>query len=277
MTDMHPEPADIAALDDDLHPAAEARRLRAHLADCQECRQVQQELQLLRQELAQMAAPEMPPDVAARIDAALAAEAATTPVGGRRFRALVSRETGRWPRLALAAVGTVVALGLGTIVVQGLNLGGTGVTDEPVTEAATDGAEDPLEHQVRELLAEADVPQYADILESGEAGALAEESERESGGPVPETTEAAEPGGSDSFGAASAPIPSCVESAIGRTEDPLAVEPERYEGNDAYLVLLPHSVDPLRVDAYVVDADCVSASPPVEGEVLAKESYPLDR
>ncbi|MFD7507812.1 anti-sigma factor family protein [Streptomyces sp. NPDC059853] len=277
MTEMHPEPADIAALDEDLHPPAEARRLREHLAGCPECAQIQQELHLLRQELTQLPAPEMPPDVAARIDAALAAEAAATPAPVSRFRALVSRETGRRSRLALAAVGTVVAVGLGTLLVQNLQPGSDASTADLATEADTaEESGDPLENQVRELLAEADVPQYAEILESADTGSVSGESDQRPDNPTPETTEAAEPDPGEEYGAVSAPLPSCVESAIGRTEVPLVAEAERYQGTDAYLVVLPHSADPLRVDAYVVDADCVSASPSVEGEVLVKESYPLD-
>ncbi|WP_369266477.1 anti-sigma factor [Streptomyces harbinensis] len=276
MTEMHPEPADIAALDEDLHPPAEARRLREHLAGCPECAQIRQELQLLRQELTQLPAPEMPPEVAARIDAALAAEAAATPARVSRFRALVSRETGRRPHLALAAVGTVVAVGLGTLLVQNLQGSDHGSTADLAIEADAAGSEDALETQVRELLAEAEVPQYAEILESADTGSVSGETDQRPGTPSPETTEAAEPDPGEEYGAVSAPLPSCVESAIGRTEDPLVAEAERYQGTDAYLVVLPHSADPLRVDAYVVDADCVSASPSVEGEVLVKESYPLD-
>ncbi|MFB4193263.1 anti-sigma factor family protein [Streptomyces carpaticus] len=276
MTEMHPEPADIAALDEDLHPPAEARRLREHLAGCRECTQIQRELQLLRQELTQLPAPEMPPEVAARIDAALAAEAAEAPARASRFRTLVSRETGRRPLLALAAVGTVVAVGLGTLLVQNLRPGDNGATADLAIEADTAGSDDALENQVRELLAEADVPQYAEILESADTGSVSGETDQRPDSPAPESTEAAEPDPGEEYGTMSAPLPSCVESAIGRTEDPLVAEAERYQGTDAYLVVLPHSADPLRVDAYVVDADCVSASPSVQGEVLVKESYPLD-
>ncbi|MFG2890321.1 hypothetical protein [Streptomyces sp. NPDC048248] len=71
-------------------------------------------------------------------------------------------------------------------------------------------------------------------------------------------------------------IPSCVRQGIGRTETPLASTQSRYEGKDAFLVVLPHPSDPSRVSAYIVSSSCISATPPAPGKVLLSHSYQRD-
>ncbi|TDC64370.1 anti-sigma factor family protein, partial [Streptomyces hainanensis] len=75
MNNNHPDPAEIAALDEDLLSVEEAAELRQHLAQCTGCAEVHADLLVLRQELRDLPVPSIPDDVAARIDAALAAEA----------------------------------------------------------------------------------------------------------------------------------------------------------------------------------------------------------
>lgn len=284
MNNTHPDPAEIAALDEDLLSEPEAEALRDHLAGCASCAEIHADLLALRQELRALPAPPIPEDVAARIDAALAAEAAA-----------VSRETEqpaptlmpvtrpRWPRMALAAVGAIVAVGLGAILTQpfiGQSTQQDGAANaEDADEDTAALATEPLEDQVRELLAETeDAPGTLSTME-GTEGDLAEPSpESATGGEEP-----SEGGAEEESGAATpqeaepvTDVPSCVEDAIGRQEAPLAAEEEDYGGVDAYLVLFRHTADPERVDAYVVDADCVSATPPASGEILVQQSYPLE-
>ncbi|WP_052847498.1 hypothetical protein [Streptomyces avicenniae] len=332
---QHPDPAEIAALDEELLPPAEEATLRAHIADCAACAETAAEFVVLRQHLRDLPLPRIPDDVATRIDAALGAlhvsretepadeshapalpsdEQPDTPgsadggaepvvrqprppavrteetdvgreVRGRRARALdrVSRPAPkRWPRFALAAAGAVLAVALGSTVLD--SLGPTthqdgGGQSEAADADAGQAADPMLEDQVRDLLAESEAAESLASPEnatepaapSGPAGAGTEGFPEAPPGSGGETT-GDEEGGLEVM----LDVPTCVEDAIGRTEVPLAAEEEDYAGTDAYLVVFPHSVDPERVDAYVVDADCVSATPPVSGEVLVRASYPRD-
>lgn len=67
-------------------------------------------------------------------------------------------------------------------------------------------------------------------------------------------------------------VPTCVTEGIDRTEAPLAATRKTYEGIDSYLVVLPHTGNQQRVDAYVVDASCVDAASDDPGEILARET-----
>ncbi|TRV76079.1 hypothetical protein FKN01_19515 [Streptomyces sp. 130] len=68
-------------------------------------------------------------------------------------------------------------------------------------------------------------------------------------------------------------VPACVEKGIGRNSPALAIERGSYEGADAFLVVLPHPTDPASVQAYVVDAACVGATPPSRGKLLMTHAY----
>ncbi|WP_413808426.1 hypothetical protein [Streptomyces sp. OE57] len=69
-------------------------------------------------------------------------------------------------------------------------------------------------------------------------------------------------------------VPSCVQSGTGRKEPALAAQQDTYDGQSAYIVVLPHPSDSSRVDAFVIDASCVSASPTTPGELLVTRTYP---
>ncbi|MEU8550665.1 hypothetical protein AB0C81_27395 [Streptomyces roseoverticillatus] len=68
--------------------------------------------------------------------------------------------------------------------------------------------------------------------------------------------------------------PLCVRQGIGRPEQALVSEPETYQGEDAYLVVLPHPGDSTLVDAFVVSATCVDAGSTTPGKVLLNETLP---
>ncbi|HEY9441328.1 MAG TPA: hypothetical protein VIS29_22325, partial [Streptomyces sp.] len=59
----------------------------------------------------------------------------------------------------------------------------------------------------------------------------------------------------------------------GRQAAALAVEEGRYHGTAAFLVVLPHATDPGRVQAYVIDAACVDATPAAKGRLLLTHAY----
>ena len=244
MSETHPEPAELAALDEDLLTPSETAALREHLTRCVACTATLQELALLRQSLPELSDPgPIPDDVVFRIDAALAAEAARP----SERPPLVSRETAgstrRYSRarLALAAAGAALAVGIGGVVLEvmgplgGSDGGGSTADSQAESDAAMRAPELPvesLEGQVRELLEDSVSPEVPEN----------EQSHTEE--PLPDTPPPTPP-----------PSPTSAPS-----EEPTEGATE----------------DPELVTAYVVDAQCVSATPPVTGEILLEESYPRE-
>ncbi|MEU2082197.1 hypothetical protein ABZ569_09940 [Streptomyces albus] len=75
--DEHPDVEEISAFGEGISPAARAPHIRSHLAECPQCAGVLASLEEIRETLGTLSGPvRMPEDVADRIDAALAAEAA---------------------------------------------------------------------------------------------------------------------------------------------------------------------------------------------------------
>jgi hypothetical protein len=254
MSNTHPEPAEIAALDAELLPPDEAAALRDHLAACADCAAILADLHALSDELNAIPSPPIPADVAARIDAALMAEAAATTVS-RETRSIPPR---RWPRMALAAAAALIAVGLGGALIRSVDLdsandagGGSASRDLAAAEAG-----DPLAEKVQRLLGGA----------ADDATALESQSDGDAQAPDEANGQQLE------LDAVS--LPSCVRTAIDRTEEPLASAEERFQGQDAYVVVLPHPGDPDRVNAYAVAADCAARRPATAGEILDQGTYP---
>ncbi|MEV0885559.1 hypothetical protein AB0J03_17185 [Streptomyces microflavus] len=75
-TAQHPEVSEISDLTEGLLTASRAAEVRRHLSECELCAEVRDSLEEIRGLLGTLPDPEpMPEDIAARIDAALAAEA----------------------------------------------------------------------------------------------------------------------------------------------------------------------------------------------------------
>src|SRR6266550_5698152 len=72
----HPDSETIAAFREVLLPARKAARIAAHLAECPRCAEVDAQFAAVTVALARTPTPPMPASLAARLDAALAAEAA---------------------------------------------------------------------------------------------------------------------------------------------------------------------------------------------------------
>ena len=72
----HPDDETIAAFREDLLPGRRAARIAAHLAECPRCAEVDAQLAAVTAALARTSTPPMPASLAARLDAALAAEIA---------------------------------------------------------------------------------------------------------------------------------------------------------------------------------------------------------
>ncbi|MEU1467117.1 hypothetical protein ABZ434_02655 [Streptomyces sp. NPDC005761] len=297
-TTQHPDVSEISDLTEGLLSSSRTADVQRHVDGCELCAAVHTSLQEIRDLLGTLPAPEpMPSDVADRIDAALAAEAATARVVPEA--ADVSRETtsseiadrpagharaatgpGRRParrrrRTAVlgAALGAAV-IGVSIFLLQNVQLS-QGSNDSTALDrgAALSKAgphafsQSTLEERVHSL------------LDSGSDAASPQDSGGEERDPSADTKSSAESTSPHSASpqsplrAPAAAVPSCVEQGIGRDNPALAVERGTYEGADAFLVVLPHPTDPTRVQAYVVDATCVGAEPAAKGKLLLTHVY----
>ncbi|WP_405549069.1 hypothetical protein OG215_17590 [Streptomyces globisporus] len=313
-TAQHPEVSEISDLTEGLLAPSRTAEVQQHLAQCDLCSEIRDSLEEIRGLLGAMPDPEpMPEDIAARIDAALAAEAGPTP-STENETVVVSRETrtgegatrsrtatgsasvtgsatapdrpagrssaatgpGRRPgrrRRRTVVLGTAFGaaiIGMSVFFLQSLSPSddaSKSVSDGGVSAADSSApayADGTLEAQVRDLLGDKasqqspgvkKVPPEADTKSSSEA-----------------LTPEAEPSRSP-MKAPVVAVPSCVQKATGRTTPALALEEGTYRGTDAYLVVLPHTSDSSRVQAYVVASSCVDTAPESSGQLLLTRSY----
>ncbi|CAG6393511.1 hypothetical protein NMG29_01840 [Streptomyces cocklensis] len=282
--DPHPDVMEIADLAEGILPPERATEVRAHAESCVECGEVLASLAEIRDLLGDLPEPEpMPADVAARIDAALAAEArfdsalphvpretslpaqatgeaADVPRGTSAPAGRLSAPTGpgrgrRHRRaLLLGAASTAAVLALGGVVYElSSHSGPTANADSSAQrKASAQGGDD--SNAVGEEVAR---------LLDGAGG--------KTGGGV--TSPMLSPRGDAKVTGPDGTVitvPGCVLKATQRVQQPLAASREPYEGVDSYLVVIPDP-DPTQVDAYVVTATCTADTP---GRVLFRGAYP---
>ncbi|MEU3858165.1 hypothetical protein AB0F03_12480 [Streptomyces sp. NPDC028722] len=279
----HPDVADISDLTEGLLPPDRSSDVRRHLGTCEPCADLYVSLEEIRSLLGSVPEPErMPDDVAARIDAALSAEAPRA--GGEVTADHVSRETatvadrpagrprattgpgrkpserGRRRRFVLGAVLTAAVLGGGGLVVTSLgdNAGHTTAHGTPTPSAAAFSG-DSVQNQVRGLLAmKKGLPQDSEKPRS----------DIEGGSDTPGVTPGPHP-----LIQTAVPVPDCVRQALSRGADVLGAKTGTYAGKSAYLVVVADAHDTKRVTAYVVDEACVrQRSSAAAGEILLKQS-----
>ncbi|MGC5533105.1 anti-sigma factor family protein [Streptomyces sp. SR-10] len=313
-TAQHPEVSEISDLTEGLLSPSRAAEVRQHVAGCDLCSEVRDSLEEIRDLLGTMPTPEpMPEDIAARIDAALAAEARpTAPVVDEPV--VVSRETtsvedtttdraasesasrsigapapirpagrssaatgpGRRPaRRRRRAVVLGTAFGAAVIGMSVFFLQSIAPSGDSSKTAADSGIS----------AAESGAHAYADgTLESQVQDLLGGGASQESpgikkvppGADTKSSSEAVTPDTEASRSPFTAPavvVPPCVQQATGRTTPALALDEGTYQGTDVYLVVLPHPSDPSRVQAYVVAASCVDTAPESTGQLLLTRSY----
>lgn len=308
-TTQHPDVTEISDLTEKLLPPSRAAEVRDHVDGCELCGEVHASLMEIRELLGTVPTPQrMPDDIADRIDAALAAEAAlgATPSSGSLH---VSRETdapaaekpkaepspsgrpagrprattgpGRRPlrrrRTAVlgAALGAAV-VGVSVFLLQNVqpsqNPGSLKAADRSSSAGENGGgtfSESTLEDRVHTLLLSTGSKPSKSV-----DGVGAEEQTPSTGA---QSTPKGASAGSESpqtpLRAPTVPVPPCVEQGTGRDAAALAVEEGTYEGTDVFLVVLPHPSDAARVQAYVVDAACVQAKPAGKGELLLTRTY----
>ncbi|RFU86465.1 hypothetical protein DY218_12210 [Streptomyces triticagri] len=164
--------------------------------------------------------------------------------------------------LAIGALATVAAIGLGALMLQP-----DGQSSDSAAEAAqkdtaqafSDGA---LKDQVAALVARStSSPRPEKVTPKGSVQA---EGDGQSRGASPnKPLRQPEP-----------EVPVCIQRGIDRDTPALGIQRGSYEGTGAYLVVLPHESDPSLVSAYVVDASCIDEASSTKGEVLLTQSYP---
>ncbi|MGW7416445.1 hypothetical protein [Streptomyces sp. NPDC054863] len=302
-TAQHPDVAEIADLAEGLLSPSRTEDVRQHLAGCGLCADVQLSLEEIRGLLGTLPGPQrMPADVCGRIDAALAAEAllnstasddmahnaaesidvsretspaparrtsdspaadrpaadqrADRPVGHPRATTGPGRPASRRPRrrTVWSAVLGAATLGLGVLLVQSFQSTPNQQGKDSVSAASNQqfsGA--PLQGRVQKLLGTSRVEGMHTPKDKNAPPVGIQES----------------PSTKQSLG-----VPSCIQKGTDRTDTPLATELGKYEGKEAFLVLLPHTSDSSQVQAYVVDAACVDATPAGKGELLLTHAYP---
>ncbi|WP_266385866.1 hypothetical protein [Streptomyces canus] len=286
----HPDVAEISDLTEGLLPASRTADVRRHLGECELCADVHSSLEEIRGLLGTLPGPpQMPSDVAGRIDAALAAEAllqATAPevvnAPAPVETAHVSRETsptaarptgharpattgpgrkdrkriGRRKVAVLGAVFTVAALGFGTVLLSALDDGKpTGAAHGRATTSADTFSASGLERQVSDL--------------------LTKKSATSGGSRAPHTSMGANtvPGSGDPRILVTPEVPQCIQNGIHTSDAPLATEDGVYKGTEALLVVLRDPSDSTRVTAYIMDASCVKNAPTGTAKVLLKQIY----
>lgn len=284
----HPEVTELSDLTEGLLTPSRSADVRRHLDECPLCADIYGSLEEIRDVLSTLPEPpRMPEDIAARIDAAVAAEAlpAATTASDEESEGRgepVSRETsdpadrpsgrprattgpGRGPRrrrvrrgtVVLGSLFTVAAVGLGTLLVQDRGDDDNSVTAQHTPEAAVSFAGDTLEKQVAQLLpTEKTLKTSPD--DQGDFSAAT-------------NPPGATPDAPNTLGAPD--VPPCIAQGTGRSETPIAAKEGEYEGKDAYLVILPDPSDRGRVNAYIVDSTCIGADPAAPGKVLARQTF----
>ncbi|MFS0694323.1 zf-HC2 domain-containing protein [Streptomyces nitrosporeus] len=300
----HPDVSEISDLTEGLLPPDRAADIRHHLASCAECHDTQVSLEEIRSLLAgggdEAHRESMPEDIAARIDAALAAEPFPVPASGAAA-GVVSREThdrtgepgaaarpsGR-PRgatgpgrrsarrrrtVVLGSVFGAAVVGVSAFLLQSVQLPGASLSSaDQAAGSAAKGAQDfsgpSLEEQVRHLLKAAPAPVDSEA-EASEAG----EGEPSADAKSPQDLTPGTLASGTPLRAPAVEVPLCVQRGTGRNTPALAVEQGSFEGTAAFLVVLPDASDPERVQAYVVDAGCVGSTPVTYGRLLRSDSY----
>ncbi|MFF0221703.1 anti-sigma factor family protein [Streptomyces sp. NPDC004629] len=304
-TTGHPDVAEISDFSEGLLPPFRTTEVRRHLDACDLCADVHRSLEEIRGLLGTLPGPpQMPADVADRIDASLAAEAllaatapgdplprpvpaSASPSGSdestethvsRETSAPVDRPAGR-PHGATGPGrkarrrgrrGTVVMGAVLTAAVLGAGslLYQTLGTDRPDTTAQ--GRQTPTADAFSEKSLQSQVSDLLTTQQDSPHGSGSQRPRLELG---PESRTPGTGESADTLLHTSAPVPDCIRQGINSNADILGAKQGTYDGKDAYLVVLPDADDSTRVNAYVVDAACVDREPVAPGTVLWKQSF----
>ncbi|HEU5157568.1 MAG TPA: hypothetical protein VFU43_11275 [Streptosporangiaceae bacterium] len=247
----------LADLAEGLLPDSRADAADAHLADCAECRSRSAEVANVTRLLADAPMPPMPPELASRIDEALAAEAAAN----SHVVSLESRRGRRRVRILSVAAAAVFVVGGGALVGKVLLNG---------TVSSENGTAQSQPVQDRSGSAAARQPGASALNGSGGAAggsgggylALRSGTDYTAAGLGKQVT--AQLTRTNSRAAeelAPEPLTDCVRT-VAQGKLPLLVDVARYEGRRATVIVLP-GADARRLDVWVVRPTCSAADPAV--------------
>jgi hypothetical protein len=269
-----------------LHNRAE-RTAREHLADCPDCQADLALLAALPDRLAAAGSVEpIPPDVASRLDTALAAAASAppdaaaaptiVPLQGATATHRRDRSSPRGLRLLQAAAVLVVILGLGALAVTAIHGGSNGSGAQTAGAADSAGGRSaphaavPVTTSGRNWTPTT-LAAAAPSLAAGTFGPAVSlyDSTRKSAA-LPSAAAVPSPASSSgglANGSAAGPAerladPAALAACITNLTDPdapvqpLAVDLARWQGQPAAVFVFPTPHDPASVDVYVVAPDC---------------------
>ena len=246
--------------------AADADTLQRHVDDCPACRARAGQLRASRALLSALPAEAMPADVAARIDAALAAESAPArdfAAGGNIVPMRARRTWWRGPNIAAAAAGVAVLALVGALVaghVSGSSSPTVGA-DKSAGRNAPSGVsgatpivlkqwQTGLDYNANNLNA------YVTALVLGHPPAFpATTGGQPASSPAPTST--GKPSYSQDALRVPATVYACANLLAGHPVQPLAIDYARYDGKPAAILVLPGLSDPARyLTVYVMRSDC---------------------
>ncbi|MFD7505714.1 hypothetical protein [Streptomyces sp. NPDC059850] len=161
--------------------------------------------------------------------------------------------TRRWPKVLLGSACAAAVIGVGTLFFPGgsdHDNGGPGTTAhaDPSSTAKAGLSAGSLKGRVQEMLAERKTTPSRGVTTQNTPDMPLRAND-----PV---------------------VPSCVQRGTGRSQPVLAAQQDTYDGKTAYIVVLPHRSDSSLVEAFVIDASCVSASHASPGKLLVTRTYP---
>lgn len=253
----HPDVDLLADLAEDLVPPVEQQPLYAHLTGCPECTDTYAALAEVRELLGTIeTAPPLPDEVAARIDAALAAEAAapvtratdpTAPLTRRPAgptRSARSPGSARRGRMLLATAACLAVLGLGgTLLAQQQSS-----TNRKASGSMADSRQEIQTAAGTQVFSEAELTeQINSLVQRGTAAAPA------ISGQLPSKAPSLGAAPNEEQPPAPAPSPTSPCPAIA-ADGLLAATPGRFGHESVTALVLPLPAD--RLDVYLVTADC---------------------
>ncbi|WP_225634785.1 anti-sigma factor family protein [Streptomyces solaniscabiei] len=294
----HPDVAEISDLTEGLLPPSRTTDVRRHLETCELCADVYASLEEIQGLLGTLPGPQrMPDDVAARIDAALAAEAllsATAPAppavpaapaapaadeDENHDGTHVSRETSAADRPSGRARTSTTGpgrkdrrrIGRRRIAVLGAVAAAAALGIGSVIVSSVTGGSPPDDTAHGQQTAPVDT--FSETKLQKQVSDLIGDGQGTRSGPRTPHSFGTEPETENHVLTQPTVVPECVQKAIGRDDAALATEEGVYKGKEALLVVLPDTLNDSRVTAYIVDSACVDQPAVGKATVLLKHSY----
>lgn len=243
MTAAHLDYEALADFAEGILDDATATSAEEHLARCDDCRRRAAEVADVSRVLARAPTPPMPAHLVDRLDAAIAAEAASHAPVHRRHRRY---------QLVAAAAAAVVLVGGGAAAVRTVmddgDSGSVRTTQPPMIDRTHSSVAPPgpaIARSVPFTVVRTGTTYTSAQLAAQVSGALSK----------------ASPGGRHPMSAADDTLAGCV-TRIGGGKVPLLVDAATYEGRAATVVALP-GADAHHADVWVVGANCSPSNPDV--------------